>query len=66
MIDSDELFSTLSAMRRVYPEWRFGQLVANLAVWARGARAESVWDVEDDELIAAARAHLERRGGNKP
>jgi hypothetical protein len=36
-------------------------MVANLAVTARGATAESIWDVEDDELLAAINQHLDRR-----
>ena len=34
---------------------RFGQLIANVATLALGAKAEAVWDVEDDELLIAAR-----------
>lgn len=41
------------------PEIRFGQLIANLAVIARGPTPEAVWDMEDDELLAAAKSHLE-------
>ena len=35
-----------------------GQLIANLSTLAKGLSAESVWDVEDDELLAAARKQL--------
>ena len=41
------------------PEVRFGQLIANLAVIARGPAPESVWDMEDDELLRAVRSHIE-------
>jgi hypothetical protein len=41
------------------PEVRLGQLIANIACIARGATPEAVWDVEDDELLAAAKSHLE-------
>ena len=56
-----ELFEALKAMRAHYPDWRFGQLVCNVATWARGAQTSSVWDVEDQELIKAAREHLHKR-----
>ena len=48
------------------PQVRFGQLIANLAVIARGPDPEAVWDMEDDELLDAIRSHVEdqeRRGG---
>lgn len=54
----NELFEALAAMRTRYPDWRFGQLVCNLATWARGVEPASIWDVEDAELIQAARQHL--------
>ena len=38
-----------------------GQMIANLAVVARDATTESIWDVEDDELLAAVRGQLDRR-----
>ena len=57
----EELFEVLKAMRTSYPEWRFGQLICNVAAWARGAETNSVWDVEDHELVQTARAHLLKR-----
>jgi len=39
-----------------YPHWRFGQLVANVAGWAD----QEIWDVEDEQLLAAARLHLQQ------
>ena len=41
------------------PDIRFGQLVANLAVIPRVPRPEAIWNMEDDELLAAAKSHLE-------
>ena len=57
----EELLEQLRQMRQLHPEWRFGQMVCNLAFWARGAEASSVWDVEDSELMEAARSHLRGR-----
>lgn len=56
MIDPEraDLSELIGELRRRYPDWRFGQLVCNLAGWAD----VDVWDVEDEQLIAAARAHL--------
>jgi len=37
---------------------RFGQLIANLAVVARGVEPSAVWDMEDEELLAAVNWQL--------
>lgn len=40
------------------PDIRFGQLIANLAVIARGPTPEAIWDMEDDELLEAIKSHV--------
>ena len=50
-----ELIEVLVELRRRYPAWRFGQLIANVAGWAD----KELWDIEDDELLQTARSHLE-------
>ena len=62
--DDRELFSVLKQMRSLYPDLRFGQLVCNLATWARGPEVSSVWDVEDQELLATAREHIRAKQQN--
>ena len=52
--DRSELIEALAELSRRYPEWRLGQLVANVAGWAD----VDVWDVEDRQLLDAAHAHL--------
>jgi len=54
-----ELLSVLTELSVACPEMRFGQLIANLSTLARGLSAEGLWDVEDEELLAAARQQLE-------
>lgn len=57
MIESlTELFEALTQLHRRYPQWRMGQLVANLAGWAD----QEIWDVEDQQLLEAARGHLDQ------
>jgi hypothetical protein len=51
---STDLLEVLAELRRRYPAWRFGQLIANVAGWAD----EDVWDIDDDALLEAARSHL--------
>jgi hypothetical protein len=61
-----EVLQILAELSEVVPEVRLGQLIVNLSYMARGLSNESIWDMEDDELLAAARRHLEewrsRRG----
>ena len=60
MIDSvrQEVLKVLADLSDLCPQIRLGQLMANLSYQARGASNESIWDMEDDELLAAAREHL--------
>jgi hypothetical protein len=54
-----EVLSLLSEMIEHCPDVRLGQLMVNLSSIARGPEPEAIWDVEDDELLAAAKSHLE-------
>lgn len=49
-----DLLAAISALSERYPDWRLGQLVANVAGWAD----QEIWDVEDNQLLDAARQHL--------
>jgi hypothetical protein len=53
-----ELIGELSSL---YPEMRIGQILTWFAGIAREAKAESIWDVEDAELIPLMRDHLEQQ-----
>lgn len=61
-----ELLRVLAELSEVCPEVRLGQLIANLSYLARELSSESIWDVEDEALLEAARKHLQewraRRG----
>ncbi len=52
-----ELSAALLELHQLCPEIRFGQLIANLAVVARGTDPGAVWEIENDELLTAARRH---------
>ena len=52
----NELFEVLEELHRQYPEWRFGQLVANVAGWTD----QDVWNVDDDALLEAAQSNLKK------
>jgi hypothetical protein len=51
-----ELLDAIAELRRRYPDWRLGQLIANVAGWAD----EEIWDIEDEQLLAAAQLHLQQ------
>ncbi len=53
-----ELLSRLHQLSRACPEMRFGQLIANLTVVARGTEPGAVWDMEDEELLTAVNWQL--------
>lgn len=54
MSTRSELIDALCELRAQYPDWRFGQLVSNVAGWAD----QEVWDVDDQQLLAAVKEHL--------
>jgi hypothetical protein len=60
---TDELMDALSELRLLFPDWRMGQLVANLAMAAGATDANAIWEVEDDRLLTAARRLIDRNRG---
>ena len=57
--EKTELFAALAALTDLYPHWRVGQLISNVAGWAD----VDIWNVEDHQLLSASREHL---GGASP
>jgi hypothetical protein len=56
-----ELLDLLAVLSDQYPEMRLGQVLTWFAGAARGQRVESIYDAEDEELIAAMRNHLAKK-----
>ena len=63
---SDTLLQAVARLRQLFPEWRFGQLVANLTTAAGCPEAEAIWDVEDEQLLAAAQRLIARNKDRQP
>lgn len=65
-----EILRRLARLGELAPEMRFGQLVANLAFLAAGPWDQTLWDLEDEQLLGAVRqfeADLSRRApGSAP
>ena len=51
-----ELLALVAELSERYPDWRLGQLIANVSGWAD----QDVWEVEDEPLLEAMRLHLEQ------
>jgi hypothetical protein len=63
---ANELLEAMSELRVLFPGWRMGQLVSNLVTTTGATDAGAIWDVEDEQLLVAARRLIERnrvRGG---
>ena len=56
-----DLLSALAQLSRVHPEWRLGQTLANLATTAGRLDPGGVWDLEDEEALAAAKTLIEQQ-----
>jgi hypothetical protein len=56
-----DVLQGLGELSEEFPDWRLGQMIANLSVVARGATTGAIWDVEDEELLAAIHSQLEKR-----
>jgi hypothetical protein len=57
---SDTLLLAVNQLRALFPEWRFGQLVANFMTAAGCEEVESIWDVQDEQFLAAAQRLISR------
>ena len=61
-----DLLTALGQLSRLCPDWRLGQTMANLATTAGRMDAGGVWDLEDDEALAAAKALIEQHNKSEP
>ena len=64
MISADIRTSVLQRLDEVWrlcPEMRLGQVFATVGLLGEDTTGRSLWDLEDDEALAAARRLLESR-----
>jgi hypothetical protein len=55
--DPERISTVLKSLEKIWrrhPDWRLGQLIANIADWAD----ETVWDLDEDSLLAEIERHL--------
>src|SRR5262249_54263415 len=50
-----EILTRLARLSELAPDMRFGQLIANLAFMAAGSWDQTLWDLEDNQLVEAIR-----------
>ena len=60
-----ELMDALTELHLLFPDWRLGQTLANLAMAAGHPESGAVWDLADDEALVAARRLIERNAGRQ-
>ena len=53
-----ELLAAVAELGKLRPEWRLGQMMANVAMTAGRMDAGGIWDLEDEEALAATRELL--------
>jgi len=57
--ERQEILRLLHRLSELTPDVRFGQLIANLSYLAIAPTVEAIWDMEDEQLVAAIRKHIE-------
>jgi len=64
-VETNSMLQNLAKLWAMCPEMRLGQLMATLGLLAEDATDHSLWDIEDEELLAVMerfREDLVRRG----
>jgi hypothetical protein len=59
--DYSELFDVLRQIHELHPQWRFGQIVTNLMMFAGTTQPGDVYSVPDERLLQVAKEYLARR-----
>ena len=56
--ERQEILRLLDRLSELTSDVRFGQLIANLSYLAVAPTNEAIWDMEDEQLLAAIRKHI--------
>jgi hypothetical protein len=54
----EEILRLLARLSDLAPDVSFGQLIANLSYLAIAPTTEAIWDMEDEQLLAAICQHI--------
>lgn len=63
--DADVL-AALAELRRLFPDWRVGQMIGNLVQAAGRDDDGALWEIEDSDLLAAAQRLIEKNQHRRP
>ena len=58
--ETQDLVAAFAKLTERYPQWRFGQLVCNVAAWAGEPAPHEVENVSEEAMLKAAQSHLAR------
>jgi hypothetical protein len=53
-----DILRELEGLSELAPDLRFGQMIANLAFLAAGPWNETLWDLDDEQLLRAIRQQI--------
>jgi hypothetical protein len=59
--ERQQVLQLLGELSTLHPDMRMGQWLLMFAYQARGTKPESIYDVEDEELVPIMRDFLEKR-----
>mgnify|MGYP001240525004 CR=1 FL=1 len=54
-----ELLNAIAKLGTLFPDWRLGQTLANLAMAAGRSESGAIWELEDCEALLAAQRLIE-------
>jgi len=55
-----ELLTALAELSKLCPEWRLGQMIANIATTAGRMDPGGVWELEDEEALSSVHQLIEQ------
>lgn len=67
-VAQDEMVEKLVELRQLSPDIRFGQLLANIALLVEDRTEQTLWDIEDPQLLEVIQEHrddLARRDSDR-
>ncbi len=61
-----EILQKLGAICALTPDVRFGQMIANLAFLAEDTSEQTLWDIEDEDLLRVMERHVADLAEHQP
>ena len=58
--NKEGLMAAFEKIIDAHPDWRIGQMITNVALWARGPEVGGIWDMEDAEFVQTVNQHVDK------